>query len=265
MTTAERIKHMREELWLSQQELANIAWINRASLSQIELWNRKISSEELTQFALIFECDVNVILGKEVVEARKATTIDPHYVIKQLILYIASKLTDRENFWETLLNKLLYFTDFNYYEWTGNLITNEQYIKMPYWPVPKNITQILQEMEQDWQIKRVAASFHGHPQKKIKVIAEPDGSVFDAIRKTHKKTKNNYTPYEDLPTPIDIAREVLEKYWYRTASALSKWSHDDIPYASTDHYGEEINPALVFYRKEAFVANPHNLDNEDDD
>ncbi len=265
MTTANRIKLMREKLNLSQQELATLVDINRASLSQIELWNRKISTEELTKFAVVFECDPNELLGEVVTIEQKNTTNDPHYVVKQLILYIASKLTDRENFWETLLNKLLYFTDFNYYEWTWELISNEKYIKMPYGPIPKNITKILEEMEQDWLIKRVTASFHWHAQKKVKAIAEPDLAIFDTIRNKHKQPDDNYTPYDDLPTPIEIVTDVLQKYWHWTASALSERSHNDIPYSSTSKHWEEIEPALVFYRKESFVSNHHNLKVEDDE
>jgi len=63
--------------------------------------------------------------------------------MKQLILYITSQLSSKENFGETLLNKLLYFVDFNFCEWTGELMTQETYRKLPYGPVPKEIMNIL--------------------------------------------------------------------------------------------------------------------------
>jgi DNA-binding XRE family transcriptional regulator len=267
MTTAERIKNMREKLWLSQQELANITWINRASLSQIELWNRKVSSKELTQFASIFECDVNELLWQETkITYDEKNKENNHYGIKQLILYIAQNLAWNSNFGETLLNKLLYFADFNHFERTWRLISwNEKYIKLPYWPVPENILEILAEMEKDGQIQRVNSLFRGYTQKKVIPLQEPDMSYFYKKDKENKQKEENYEPYEDLPNTIEIIDDVLNKYGHWTASMLSEWSHLDIPYKSTDSFWDEIEPEMVFYRTNAFITNQHNLDQQVND
>lgn len=231
----------------------------------MELWNRKVSSEELTQLASVFECDVNELLWQETKVSEEHKQSTQHYGIKQLILYISQHLAGNGNFGETLLNKLLYFTDFNYFERTWRLISwNEKYIKMPYWPVPKNITEILSEMERDGQIQRVNTLFRGYSIKKIFPLQEPDMTYFYAIDKKNKEQEENYKPYEDLPNTIEIIDDVLDKYGHWTASMLSERSHLDVPYKSTDTYWDEIEPEMVFQRKTAFIANPHNLDDDED-
>jgi len=47
----------------------------------------------------------------------------------------------------------LYFIDFDYYERTGSLITDETYVKLPYGPIPNDMKKILTSMQKDGLIK----------------------------------------------------------------------------------------------------------------
>ena len=264
LSISEKLKSLRKNRKLSQQHVADAMNVSRVAYSQIELWERKVSAEELHRAADFFETDINAFFVQEEISV-PAPSEDPHYAIKQVILYLSNKLADKKNYGETLLNKLLYFVDFDYYEWTGELVTGETYLKQPYGPVPAHITQILDEMEHTWLIARTSATFHWYPQKKIKAIADPDMSVFDRIDVQMKLPLENYTVYSDLPQVEEMMELVIAKYGSWTASAVSERSHRDAPWRAAENIGDKLDPSLVFYREDSFVVNHHNLEDEDDD
>lgn len=258
-----KIKELRINLNLSQEELANAVWLSRVAISQIELGERSIKTDELKRFADIFEVDFHELLWTEIPDEEQSISItDPHYKLKQLILYLSWKLISKENFWETLLNKLLYFIDFDYYERTGSSVTDEEYIKLPYGPVPKDMKDILHEMQQSGQIKIITRSYFGKTQKNIVPLVHPDVSFLDDVDNKNNLPKDEYIPYPDLPHPKKLIKEVLEKYGSRNADALSYRSHNDMPYLATKKIWDTISPGLVFYRKSWYVVNPHNLEDD---
>lgn len=69
----------------------------------------------------------SVDIGKKVAERKN----DPHRKLKHLILYILGKCGQKPNMGKILLNKLLYFSDFDYFEKTGEAITGTIYRKLP--------------------------------------------------------------------------------------------------------------------------------------
>jgi transcriptional regulator with XRE-family HTH domain len=54
LTLYERLKNARENLNLTQSYVSNQLGINRTSLVQIEMGKRKVSSDELEKFSLIY-------------------------------------------------------------------------------------------------------------------------------------------------------------------------------------------------------------------
>jgi uncharacterized phage-associated protein len=185
--------------------------------------------------------------------------------MKQLILYISSQLNGNQNYGETVLNKLLYFADFDYFEWTGTLITDEVYVKLPYGPVPKAMTEILEEMQKDGQIQIVPRTYFGKVQKNILPLIDYNLDFLQGIHKENLIEKSNYIPYPDLPHPKELLGGILAKYGSWNAEAISDRSHKDTPYLATERVGETISPGLAFYRKPEHVANPHNLEEDPDE
>lgn len=256
----EYIRKLRLSLNVSQEELAQFIEINRVTLSNIESGERKLKTDEVQKIADFFEISPSLLIWIKKTRDEK----DPHRKIKDLILYIANKLKDRESFWKTVLNKLLYFSDFNYYEWTGTFITGAVYKKLPYWPVPQNITEILNEMVEDWEIAVWDTTFHGFTQQRIIPLKQANIEVFSQIDSQSKTPKPHYTPYDDLPSVIKIVDDVLDKYQYWKAAQISEFSHQDTPYKATKKIWETINPQLVFYRSPWFIVNHHNLEENED-
>ncbi|MFH2048977.1 MAG: helix-turn-helix transcriptional regulator, partial [bacterium] len=117
---AERIKQMREDRELSQEELAIKLSVPRPSISQLESGQRDVSSIELAKLANIFEISVNDLLSPDLEEKRskniKKRFKTPKFnktKFKQVLLYILDKCGAKANVGETVLYKLLYFSDFN--------------------------------------------------------------------------------------------------------------------------------------------------------
>jgi len=136
------VKKLRNNTNVSQEDLANYIWISRLTYISAENWKRNFKLEEIKKIADFFEKPITYFL-----EENKE---DQNRKLKDLILYIAKNFNSKEALGKTMLNKLLYFSDFNYYEWTKSFISWATYKKFPYWPVPENITEILNEMIIDW-------------------------------------------------------------------------------------------------------------------
>jgi len=127
-----RIKELREKAGLSQKEVAIKIGIKRPTISQIENGERKISAEEILEISNLFNVTPNNMLELEeelevVLEKKKDIGVaKPKERInvpqknlkkfKEVLLYILNKVGSKSNVGETVIYKLLYFIDFNFYE-----------------------------------------------------------------------------------------------------------------------------------------------------
>ena len=248
----ELVKNLRKQTGVSQEDLANYIWVSRLTYISVENWKRDFKESEIKKIAEFFEMPISDFL-----EEKKE---NKNRKLKDLILYIAKNFKSKESLWKTMLNKLLYFSDFNYCEWTWNLITWATYKKLPYWPVPEDITEILDEMLEDWEIAIKKEKKYNHYTQKIIVLDENiDTNVFDLTDEYNHQIRENYTPYEDLPSSKKIVDDVLNKYENWTANAISDLSHEDTPYKVVKNYGDIVKPTHVFYRSKPFIVNHHNL------
>jgi transcriptional regulator with XRE-family HTH domain len=134
-TIAERLKHLRTEAGISQDDMASIMGISRMTYIATESGNRDPKRHELENIARNFEVSMLALNGisEEVRTMQRTQENDPNYRFKQALLYILSKCGQRPNIGKTILNKLLYFSDFNFYEKNGERsITGTQYVKLPF-------------------------------------------------------------------------------------------------------------------------------------
>ena len=66
---SERIKDYRLKLHLSQEFVANYLNVNRASFSQIELGNRKVTADEVAKLGILFGVSSDTLIYGEKIEA----------------------------------------------------------------------------------------------------------------------------------------------------------------------------------------------------
>jgi transcriptional regulator with XRE-family HTH domain len=240
----QRITKLRKMKGLSQEDLAKSVEISRPSLAQIELGNRSVDILELLKFSMVLEFSLDDFMSLDfsesqeidVKEEKKAKKVEERISVptlqiskfKNILLYILERCAGKPNVGETVLYKLLYFSDFNYYELYEEHLTGAKYRKLPYGPVPQKLDTIIGQMIEKGQLQRVKTEYHGFPQTRYLPLEKAD---LTELRASEKET-------------ID---RVIEQMSDWSAAAISNYSHKDMPWLASKE-GEEINYELAFYR-----------------
>ncbi len=241
----ERIKGLREEFGYSQAQVAKVLKINRVSLSQIENGERKVSAQELSAFSKLFNLTTDSILDlereihvellmDEVSEKQEKTDIRisvPQNKVekfKEVLLYVLSKIGSKPNVGETVIYKILYFIDFDFYEKFEEQLVGATYIKNHHGPTPVEFKKITDIMEHDKELFKVKSEYFQIPQTKYLPLREADLRQFTA-------------------NEIQLIDSVIEKLSHYNANQISEYSHGDIPWLTTEK-GKIIDYEKVFYR-----------------
>ena len=148
---------------------------------------------------------------------------------KNVLLYILERCAGKPNVGETVLYKLLYFSDFNYYELYEEHLTGAQYRKLPYGPVPQKLDMIINQMIENGELQRVKTDYHGYPLTRYLPLVKAD---LTELKASEKET-------------ID---RVIEQMSDWSAAMISGYSHKDLPWEVTEN-GKDINYELAFYRE----------------
>jgi len=244
----QRLTGLRKKKGLSQEDLANRVKISRSSLAQIELGNRSVDVLELQELSIVLEFSLDDFMSdsfniNQIVEARPEVEIKkmdernsvPTLQInklKNVLLYILERCAGKSNFGETVLYKLLYFSDFNYYELFEEHLTGATYRKLPYGPVPQQIDSIINQMIDNSQLQRVKTEYHGFPQTRYFPLEKADLTELKASEK-------------------EVIDKVIGQMSDWSAAAISNYSHHDLPWEVTDE-GKEISYELAFYREHPY-------------
>ncbi|MBK7810298.1 MAG: DUF4065 domain-containing protein [Saprospiraceae bacterium] len=255
----QRITELRKMKGLSQEDLAKKVKISRPSLAQIELGNRSVDILELQKLSLVLEFSLDDFMSKdfspnqeiESKEEKKTKKEEERISVptlqvskfKNVLLYILERCAGKPNVGETVLYKLLYFVDFNYYELYEEHLTGANYRKLPYGPVPQKLDTIIGQMIEIGELQRVKSEYHGYPQTRYLPLVKANLTELRASEK-------------------EIIDRVIEQMSDWSAAMLSNYSHGDKPWkASKD--GEEINYELVFYRRPPYSIRVYEDDEQD--
>jgi transcriptional regulator with XRE-family HTH domain len=244
----QRVAELRKLKGLSQEDLAKAVKISRPSLAQIELGNRSIDILELQKLSQVLGFSLDDFMSKDfsvseeptVVYEKKSKKLEQRVSVpslqlnkfKNVLLYILERCAGKPNVGETVLYKLLYFSDFNYYELYEEHLTGAKYRKLPYGPVPQQLDSIIKQMIDNRQLQRVKTDYHGYPQTRYLPLEKADLTELRASEK-------------------EVIDRVIEQMSDWSASAISNYSHKDIPWLASKE-GEEINYELAFYREAPF-------------
>jgi transcriptional regulator with XRE-family HTH domain len=213
----------------SQEQIANLLWISRVVLWNIESWERDLKKEELMMLSDIFEVPFSYFVEEDR-KIKKLNKDDQYYNFKRILLYILNKVWDKPNISKTVVYKLLYFSEFNYFEKYWESLIGIDFIKWPRWPVPKNADEIFTQMANNKQLEQITTLYKWSEQYKL--ISKLKDIDFDDL---------SYSQ-------IKIIDDVLEKLWNKTAKEISDYSHGDTPYVATKNIWDVINKWLVFNR-----------------
>ncbi len=240
------IKSLRAQRGISQDQLAQMLSIPRSAVSLMEGGARELSFIEIQKILTLFELSFEEFLKfleppEKQSEKKKANTrikFDPDK-FKQLLLYILQKCGGRPNVGETVLYKLLYFCDFDYFELFEKPLTGMKYKKMRFGPVPDQSLYgpILSAMHQSGSIEKMARPYMNDTiQTRYLNFIEADLSVFGG----------------DVEKMIKVTDSVIERLSGMSARQIEDHSHRDYPWQSHE-FNEEIAYESVFFRNGEFA------------
>ena len=135
---------------------------------------------------------------------------------------------------ETVLHKLLYFIDFDYYEKFDESLTGVTYIRNHHGPAAADLREILQQMLKNGDVKTVKIKYCEDTRKKHLTLAPPDLSALSAREIKH----------------ID---EVLTRLADKNARDMAAYSHGDLPWLAAEP-GQATDYEAVFYRDARYSA-----------
>lgn len=155
-----------------------------------------------------------------------------------LLHFIISECGYKSNVGKTVLYKLLYFSDFDFYEIYEKKMSGESYRKIENGPAPVHFYEAKNELIRENKIEEV------------------EGQAYTPFKYTSLKTPNmtSFTESE-----IEIVRDVIERYSDMRAVEISRHSHKDVPYKVTN-CKEIIKYDFVFYRNKEFSVRDYDAE-----
>jgi len=229
MDMIQSIQTRRKKFGLSQEQLAEKLGITRQTLAKIENKERKLTLKEeqkMNDFFASFELDASSL------DLRINTPEENIKKFKQVLLYILEKVGAKPNVGMTVLYKLLYFIDFDYYEKYEKQLMGLTYFKNTHGPAPRNFAKVVGDMIKTGELVEVKSKYFTHEQKKFLPRTEPDLSLINGQE-------------------LEMIDDVLLRYSDKSAVQLSLISHRDMPWKAAK-IGENLEYEHAFYRSEEF-------------
>lgn len=247
--TSSFIRSLREKREWSQQEIADQLGISRSSYIAFEKGDKGLTLDEASILSKVFEISLDevkngefsnppIVLNKSKdKEAKKDKTAERISVpqenlnkFKQVLLYVLSKIGGKPNIGKTVLYKILYFIDFDYYEKFEEQLIGARYIKNTLGPTPIAFEEIIKDLESAGKLEEVKSKFYKYDQTKYLVNpAEPlDVSELSSRELAH-------------------INEEIDRFSDFTASQISALSHKDTPWLVAKDKAV-IDYEHVFYR-----------------
>lgn len=247
MTFYSTIQRLREEKGVSQADVAQAIGIARATYASLEADRRPPNLDEINRLAEFYQIPPADLISGEVSMVNEPIApyafegceedIVPRDInpqtnpekLREVLLYVLEKVGAKPNVGETVLYKLLYFIDFDYYEKTGRSITGLTYIRNHFGPTPTNdFVGIVEGMKANDELEVLETKYFKNTQKKYLPHTHVELRVLSANELQH----------------ID---ETLARLSDKSASELSELSHYDMPWLAAKQ-GEPLVYRSVFYR-----------------
>lgn len=247
MTFSKTIRQLRERAGASQESVAEAIGMARATYASLEADRRPPNLDEIKKLAEYHQVSVTDLLDdgasvanepvavydfsktkKEIIPRDLDPKTDPEK-LREVLLYVLEKVGAKPNVGETVLYKLLYFIDFDYYEKTGQSITGLAYMRNHYGPTPApDFAGVVKGMKANGELEVVETRYFKNLQKKYLPLKSIGVKNLSADELQH----------------ID---ETLVRLSDKSAKQLSELSHYDTPWLVAKD-GKPIDYRSVFYR-----------------
>lgn len=240
------LEKLRQKKAFSQEFLAEKFDVSRPTLQKILIGEKELTLSQARKASEVFgislqallnekdEEEIEVYLEKSEPKKEEKSTIrisvpqESVEKFKQVLLYITGKVGALSNVGQTVLYKLLYFCDFDYYEKFEEQLIGAKYIKNHHGPTPVAFKKIVENMIKNGEIEEVKTKYFQYDQTKYLPVKKANLNKFSAREIQH----------------ID---EVLNRLASKSATELSEISHNDVPWITAEE-GQEVDYEAVFYR-----------------
>lgn len=239
------LETLRKKRGFSQEVFAEKLEVSRPTLQKILAGKKELTLSQARKASELFGISLQALLNEKdennievSLETSQKTEETPTIRIsvpqesvekfRQVLLYITEKVGALPNVGQTVLYKLLYFCDFDYYEKFEEQLIGAKYIKNHYGPTPVAFRKIVDDMTKKGELEEVKTKYFQHEQTKYLPVQKADLKGLSAREIQH----------------ID---EVLTRLATKSATELSDLSHKDVPWITAEE-GKEVDYEAVFYR-----------------
>jgi len=244
MSFSQTITTLRSRSGLSQQEVASAIGVARTTYVALEANRRQPNLRDIQGLAVLYQIAPGNLIDGVVDEVKPAipyapegTEVTPRDLhpkanpakLREVLLYILEKVGAKPNIGETVLYKLLYFIDFDYYEKYGQSITGLTYVRNHFGPTPGlTFKEVVEGLKQSDELEVIETKFFSNNQRK-------------------------YLPTKSIELELLSAKELdhinqeLARLSDKNATELSDLSHKDTPWRIAKQ-GGPISYRDVFYR-----------------
>ena len=250
---SDNLAKFRRQAGVTQEQLANQLGITRATYIKLEQGLKSPTLDQINKLAKCLDVDIGYLIGSKtsdqkptrevagiaakVKRAKKPVNRTDPNKLEAVLLYVLSKVGAQPNIGQTVIYKILYFIDFDFYEKHDRSITGLNYYHNHFGPTPgPTFDQLTESLMASDKLQIVKTKFHNKPQKKYLVNAEPDLSSLSGQELVH-------------------INEVLSRLSHKTASEISEYAHRDTPWVATKP-GQLINYQLSKYRTDLTSVMP---------
>lgn len=158
------------------------------------------------------------------------TTLQDVAKLKEVLLYVLRATADKPNVGETVLHKLLYFMDFDYYEIHEEYFLGGQYKKNHFGPTMVNLDEVLHEMVVNNEVEHWIEPRGSYEQRCFRSLRDPNMDQLSADDIAH----------------IDWT---LDRFSDMNATTISHYSHSDYPWIIAND-GDILDYRDARYRNE---------------
>ena len=214
---------------MSQSELAQRLGMSRPTLIKVEKGERALTAAETATLQAVL---ASVSEHTDTADMRINIPEQNLEKFKQVLLYTLEKVGAKPNVGMTVLYKLFYFMDFDFYEKHERQLMGLTYMRNTHGPTPREFVSVVESMKERGELIEVKSKYFQHEQKKFLPKNETDLSLLTGQE-------------------LELIDDVLQRYSDKSATTLSAMTHRDTPWLATAE-GENIDYELAFYRPDEF-------------
>lgn len=207
IVASSKIKHLRESKGISQETAADTIGVSRPFYALLEQGKREPTVGQLYKLAALLEVDMNDLTTG--IDAR--ASFIKYKKFKDLILTCIRFGSDSDGkITKTKLAKLIYFSDFSWYFYTGQSMTDAMYRHIPKGPVADDYFRAIDEL---FERQAIAIEPKGSALM-ISAVEEVDSSLLDKQE-------------------VELIKKICDKWRGRSTDEIVEFTHQQNPWRNS--------------------------------